>query len=62
MAMSELQIEDFLTRLRERAQEDRDFAVASGAGLLHPQAWHEGRVSAFEEVEHLVNELRLGSA
>ena len=24
MAMSELQIEDFLTRLRERAQADRD--------------------------------------
>ena len=62
MAMSELQIEDFLTRLRERAQADRAFAVASGAGLTHPPAWHEGRVSAFEEVEHLVNELRLGSA
>jgi hypothetical protein len=57
MAMSELQ-----TRLREHAQADRDYAVASGAGLTHPQAWHEGRVSAFEEVEHLVNELRLGSA
>jgi hypothetical protein len=39
-----------------------DFVVASGAGLIHPQAWLAGRVSAFEEVEHLVNELRLGSA
>lgn len=62
MAMSELQIEDFISRLRERAQADRDFAVATGAGLTHPQAWHEGRVSAFEEVEHLINELRLGTA
>jgi hypothetical protein len=62
MAMSELQIEDFITRLRERARTDREMAAASGAGLVHPQAWHEGRVSAFEEVEHLINELRLGSA
>ena len=61
MAMSELQIEDF-TRLRDCAQADRDVADASGAGLTHPQAWHERRVSAFGEVGHLINELRLGSA
>ncbi len=60
--MSELQTEDPLTRLRERARADRDFAVASGARLTHPQAWHGVRISAFEELEHLINELRLGSA
>ena len=59
MVMSELQVEEFLTRLRYGIGEARAMSEAPGATLEHPAAWYEGRLAALEEVEKMVNELRL---